>query len=166
MYEVLIRRTAHDSLREVVSYVSADNPDTAEKLGSELIDQALSLESLPFRGSRLRKRPGYLKLVHGNYLTYYRIKEKEKSVEVPGLFTARRSVRSKGFTWGYRVWSWDAFVRRLSEQQHDHVLHGEELPNSNVACNIASNPLNYLRWKGSPRSVPVTKSHFSLKTLA
>jgi len=82
MYKVLIRETAHDSLREIVSYVSADNPAAAEKLGGQLIDQALSLESLPFRGSRVRKRPGYLKLVHGNYLIYYRIKEEEKIVEV------------------------------------------------------------------------------------
>lgn len=40
--------------REIVSYVSADNPAVAEKLGGEPIDQALSLESLPFRGSRIR----------------------------------------------------------------------------------------------------------------
>ena len=81
MYKVLIRETAHDSLREIVSYVSADNPAAAEKLGGQLVDQALSLESLPFR-IRVRKRPGYLKLVHGNYLIYYRIKEEEKIVEV------------------------------------------------------------------------------------
>ena len=82
MYKVFIRETAHDSLREIVSYVSTDNPTAAEKLGSELLDEALSLESLPFRGSQVRRRPGYLKLVHGNYLIYYRIKEKEKVVEV------------------------------------------------------------------------------------
>ena len=63
-------------------YVTTDNPTAAEKLGSDLLDQALSLESLPFRGSQVRKRPGYLKLVHGNYLIYYRIKEEEKVVEV------------------------------------------------------------------------------------
>ena len=81
MYRVLLRQTAHDSLREIVSYVSTDNPTAAEKLGSDLLDQSLSLESLPFRGSQVRKR-GYLKLVHGNYLIYYRIKEEEKVVEV------------------------------------------------------------------------------------
>jgi len=77
-----MRQTAHDSLREIVSYVSTDNPTAAEKLGNELVDQALRLESLAFRGSRVRKRPGYLKLVHGNYLIYYRIKQEEKIVEV------------------------------------------------------------------------------------
>ena len=78
MYKVLVRQTSHDSLREIVSYVSTDNPTAAQKLGSELLDQALGLESLPFRG----RRPGYLKLVHGNYLIYYRINEDEKVVEV------------------------------------------------------------------------------------
>jgi plasmid stabilization system protein ParE len=53
MYKVLTRQTAHDSLREIVSYVSSENPTAAEKLGNELVDQALSLESLPFRGSRV-----------------------------------------------------------------------------------------------------------------
>ena len=77
-----MRQTANDSLREIVSYVSTDNPTAAERLGGELLDEALCLESLPFRGSQVRRRPGYLKLVHGNYLIYYRIKEKEKVVEV------------------------------------------------------------------------------------
>ena len=52
MYKVLMRQTAHDSLREIVSYISTNNPTAAEKLGNELVDQALSLESLPLRGSR------------------------------------------------------------------------------------------------------------------
>jgi plasmid stabilization system protein ParE len=47
MYKVLMRQTAHDSLREIISYVSTDNPTAAEKLGNELVDQALSLESYP-----------------------------------------------------------------------------------------------------------------------
>ena len=57
MYKVLIQQTAHDSLREIVSHVSTDNPTAAERLGSDLLDHALSLESLPFRGTQVRKRP-------------------------------------------------------------------------------------------------------------
>jgi plasmid stabilization system protein ParE len=60
MYKVLMRQTAHDSLREIVSYVSTDNPTAAEKLGNELVNQALRLESLAFRGSRVRKTTGLL----------------------------------------------------------------------------------------------------------
>jgi len=52
MYKVLMRHTAHDSLREIVSYVSTDNPTAAEKLGNELVDQALSLESFTMHSSQ------------------------------------------------------------------------------------------------------------------
>ena len=82
MYRVLIRETAYKGLQEIVAYVSRDNPDAAEKLGHELLDEALSLQTLPFRGSTVRKRPDLLKLVCGNYLIYYRVKEEQHLVEI------------------------------------------------------------------------------------
>ena len=42
----------------------------------------MSLESLPYRGSRVKKRRGLLKLIHGDYLIYYRIQEQKKVVEI------------------------------------------------------------------------------------
>jgi plasmid stabilization system protein ParE len=50
--------------------------------GRELLDQAMSLESLPYRGLRVKKRRGLLKLIHGNYLIYYQIKEQKRVVEI------------------------------------------------------------------------------------
>jgi plasmid stabilization system protein ParE len=82
MYRVLIRETAYEGLEEIVAYIGRDNPDAAEKLGHELLDQALSLRALPFRGSAVRKRPNLLELVCGNYLIYYRVKEDERLVEI------------------------------------------------------------------------------------
>ena len=51
MYRVLIRETAYEGLKEIVAFISNDNPDAAEKLGHELLDQALSLRAMPFRGA-------------------------------------------------------------------------------------------------------------------
>ena len=82
MYRVIIREAAYEGLQEIVAYISRDNPDVGEKLGHELLDQALSLRALPFRGSTVRKRPGLLKLVCGNYLIYYRVKEDQRLVEI------------------------------------------------------------------------------------
>jgi toxin ParE1/3/4 len=82
MFRVLIRETAYEGLQEIVAYISRDNPDAAEKLGHELLDQALSLRALPFRGSTVRKRRDLLKLVCGNYLIYYRVKEDQRVVEI------------------------------------------------------------------------------------
>jgi hypothetical protein len=43
-----MRQTAHESLREIVSYVNTDNPTAAEKLSNELVDQALSPRIITF----------------------------------------------------------------------------------------------------------------------
>jgi plasmid stabilization system protein ParE len=63
-------------------YIAIENPRAAETLGRELLDDAMSLGSVPYRGSRVENRPGLLKLIHGNYLIYYRIQEQRKAVEI------------------------------------------------------------------------------------
>jgi toxin ParE1/3/4 len=82
MYVVMILEEAHEDLRNIVAYIASENPDAAETLGCKLLDQAMSLESLPYRGSRVKKRRGLLKLIYGNFLIYYRIKEQKQVVEI------------------------------------------------------------------------------------
>jgi plasmid stabilization system protein ParE len=66
----------------LIKHVAAENPQAAKKLGSNLLDLALSLDSMPYRGSKVKKRRGVLKLIHGNYLIYYRVSENKRSVEI------------------------------------------------------------------------------------
>jgi len=82
MYVVVILEEAHEDLRSIVAYIAVENPRAAETLGRELLDDAMSLGSVPYRGSRVKNRPGLLKLIHGNYLIYYRIQEQKKAVEI------------------------------------------------------------------------------------
>jgi plasmid stabilization system protein ParE len=82
MYVVTVLEAAHEDLRNIVAYISHENQNAAETLGGELLDEAMSLESLPYRGSRVKKRRGVLKLIRGNYLIYYRIKEQKQIVEI------------------------------------------------------------------------------------
>ena len=58
MYVVIILEEAYEDLRKIVAYISGENPLAAETLGRELLDEAMSLESLPYRGSRVKKRRG------------------------------------------------------------------------------------------------------------
>ena len=37
---------------------------------------------MPYRGSKVKKRRGVQKLIHGNYLIYYRVDESKRTVEV------------------------------------------------------------------------------------
>ena len=43
MYVVMILEEAHEDLRNIVAYISSENPGAAETLGGELLDQAMSL---------------------------------------------------------------------------------------------------------------------------
>jgi len=78
----MILEEANEDLKNIVGYIANENPSAAETLGGELLDAAMSLESLPYRGSRVKRRRGFLKLIHGQYLIYYRIQEQKKLVEI------------------------------------------------------------------------------------
>lgn len=53
-YQVEITPQAEEDLAEIVSYIAKDDPLMAEAFGVELVDQALTLSTLPYRGSRMR----------------------------------------------------------------------------------------------------------------
>ncbi len=57
-FRVKINPTAVADLAGIVSYVAADHPEAATKLGHALLDAALSLSKAPFKGSRYLKVPG------------------------------------------------------------------------------------------------------------
>lgn len=85
MYTVLFLERADKDVQSIVDYIASDNPQAAERLRGELLQLALSLNSFPYRGSQVKRRPGLLKLVHGNYLIYYRISERKKIVHIVSM---------------------------------------------------------------------------------
>ena len=82
MYTVIFSKSADKDIVNIVKHIAAENPQAAKKLGSNLLDLALSLDSMPYRGSKVKKRRGVLKLIHGNYLIYYRVNENKRTVEI------------------------------------------------------------------------------------
>jgi plasmid stabilization system protein ParE len=52
MYAVIFSQRADKDIIGIVKHVAAENPEAAKKLGSSLLDLALSLDSMPYRGSK------------------------------------------------------------------------------------------------------------------
>jgi plasmid stabilization system protein ParE len=57
MYSVILSNRAIKDLTDIVEYIGADNPDAAEKTGFELVNLAMSLDYMPYRGSKVKKAP-------------------------------------------------------------------------------------------------------------
>ena len=55
MYSVILSQRASKDLAGIVEYIAGVNPDAAERIGFELVDLAMSLDALPYRGS-IQKR--------------------------------------------------------------------------------------------------------------
>ena len=65
-YKVGLTEEARDDLGAAVRFIVAEggSPETALRVGDELLDAALSLAILPRRGAPVRRRPGMRKLTH------------------------------------------------------------------------------------------------------
>jgi toxin ParE1/3/4 len=81
-YQVIFAPEAERDLNEIIAYIAQANPEAALKFAARLAAQARSLSELPHRGASVPRRPGTRKLVHGQYLIYYQIREIERTVEV------------------------------------------------------------------------------------
>jgi plasmid stabilization system protein ParE len=83
-YTVKITRQASRDLTEIFQYIEDREQSTvpAEKFTNALVDVAMGLAQFPCRGHVIKRRPKARRLVHGNYLIIFEIKETKKQVEI------------------------------------------------------------------------------------
>lgn len=91
-YRVIFSTRAHRDLEQAVRFLAQKNPAAAERLGYALLDDALSLASLPGRGATVYQRPGYRRILHQPwFVIFYRIDEARHLIEVARIWDARRN---------------------------------------------------------------------------
>ncbi len=81
-YKVIFAPQAISRLEQIVSVIAADNPDTARRYGTRLIDLAELLAHFPELGQPYRKRADVRRLACKPYFIYYRVNHEKRIVEI------------------------------------------------------------------------------------
>ena len=70
-----------------------NHPETSEKFGGVILDHIRLLAFFPYLGIPVRRRKGVRKLLHSPVRIYYRIDEKQRTIEILRIsHTARREL--------------------------------------------------------------------------
>jgi plasmid stabilization system protein ParE len=90
-FRVKINASAVADLAGIVSYVAADHPEAATRLGNALLDAAFSLSAAPFKGSRYPKFADVRRITLPPYKIFYRVEEADQVVEILRFWHSSRS---------------------------------------------------------------------------
>ena len=75
---------------DIVRYIAAEDPGTAERFALHLIDRAELLADFPELGTAYRKRKNVRRLRCDPYFIYYRVKAEERVIEVMEFWHSAR----------------------------------------------------------------------------
>ena len=81
-YRLLYTQRALNDLAEIIGYIAEDDPDSASRFGTALLDHVDLLTRFPRLGNAVRKRSPVRKLLHSPLLVYYRVDEKKRLIEI------------------------------------------------------------------------------------
>ncbi len=90
--KVIISPRAIQDLKEIVRYVSFDNPQAAQELGDGLIDAALSLAKMPERGRLVPEIHDLVtrEILYRPYRIVYRFNSEQKVVWISRFWHSAR----------------------------------------------------------------------------
>lgn len=99
MYKLEYLPIARQDMADIVRYISHElcNPEAAEKLALEMIEAADGLPAFPYvNAAYIPIKPlkhEYRKLLVQNYIMFYWVDEKEKTVTMARVIYARRDYK-------------------------------------------------------------------------
>src|SRR5437764_803858 len=91
-FKVVWTETAFADLEAIVNYLSQASPDTAEKVGTAILDHIEILKGFPRIGPRYPKDPRkrIREITSGKYRILYRIDEPRSLVEIVTIWHSSR----------------------------------------------------------------------------
>jgi plasmid stabilization system protein ParE len=90
-FKVIFTETFCKDLEQIIRRIAEHNPEAAEKLGSRIVDSCERLLFFPERYPRVRRRPGFRRLIVGKvYKIFFRVDSERKTVEVVRCWDGRR----------------------------------------------------------------------------
>ena len=83
-FQVFLSDDALSDLERIVAYIAPHNPVAAERLGNQLLDAALSLNTFPERGQVVPefRRPELREIIFSSYRIIYRMNDTDQSLEI------------------------------------------------------------------------------------
>ncbi len=83
-FQVFLSDLALSGLERIIAYVATHNAAAAERLGSQLLDAALSLRAFPERGRMVPefRRPDLREIVFRSYRIIFRLNNSDHSLEI------------------------------------------------------------------------------------
>jgi toxin ParE1/3/4 len=91
-FKVILSPRAVQDLREIVRYISLDNPGRAESFGRELIAKTRSLMAFPEMGRVVPEfdEPNVREIIHKSYRIVYRVRHDKRMIEVSRFWHGAR----------------------------------------------------------------------------
>ena len=97
-FQVVWTDPALADLREIVVYISRDNPMAADRVGNEIVDHVETLRTFPLIGPTYpRGKHGDVReIICGKYRIFYRVSQSRKVVEILTVWHGARGTPKLG----------------------------------------------------------------------
>ena len=91
-FKIILSPRAIQDLREIVRYISFDNPVRAESFGRELIAKTRLLATFPELGRVVPEfgEPNTREIIHKSYRIVYRVQHEQRLIEVARFWHGAR----------------------------------------------------------------------------
>jgi len=92
LYKIDWQDTATEDLKQIRAYLEQFSVETANRILSQLVDQANSLENFPARCRLINKSLNLRRLVVADYSVFYRIMEDKRLVQLHHIWHQSRDI--------------------------------------------------------------------------